>query len=107
MCQQNGAKTQAACYTRIGEHAEKGQRALMPTIDRKGPFRVVIYPNDHDPSHVHVISGDGVAIFNLSNPDVELREVHGMRDREVARAFDLVRRNRETYLTAWKNLHGE
>ncbi|WHZ20694.1 MAG: hypothetical protein OJF55_002843 [Rhodanobacteraceae bacterium] len=27
----------------------------MPTILRLGGLRVVIYPNDHRPAHVHVI----------------------------------------------------
>jgi len=27
----------------------------MPTIIRQEGFRIVIYPNDHFPAHVHVI----------------------------------------------------
>ena len=36
----------------------------MPTVLRIGGLRVVIYPNDHRPAHVHVI-GDGEAVFIL------------------------------------------
>jgi hypothetical protein len=31
----------------------------MPTIIREEGFRIVIYPNDHLPAHVHVIKSDG------------------------------------------------
>ena len=37
----------------------------MPTIDRIGKLRVVIYPNDHRPAHVHVIGPKREAIFML------------------------------------------
>ena len=41
----------------------------MPTILRVDGLRVVIYPNDHMPEHVHVIGGGGEALFNLHCPD--------------------------------------
>jgi hypothetical protein len=31
----------------------------MPTIIKQDGLRVVIYPNDHIPSHVHVIKKSG------------------------------------------------
>lgn len=48
----------------------------MPTVLRMGDLRVVIYPNDHRPAHVHVIGSDGEAVFNLHCPEgpPELRE---------------------------------
>lgn len=30
----------------------------MPTVARIGSLRVMIYPNDHRPAHVHVIGGE-------------------------------------------------
>ena len=38
----------------------------MPTVLIIGGWRVVIYPNDHRPAHVHVIGGGCEAVFNLS-----------------------------------------
>jgi hypothetical protein len=48
----------------------------MPTALRLDGLRVVIYPNDHRPAHVHVIGADGEAVFNLNCPEgpVVLRE---------------------------------
>ena len=40
----------------------------MPTVLRIGGLRVVIWPNDHRPAHVHVIGPDGEAVFNLHCP---------------------------------------
>ena len=38
----------------------------MPTVLMIGGWRVVIYPNDHRPAHVHVMGGGCEAVFNLS-----------------------------------------
>ena len=38
----------------------------MPTIIKQDGFRIVIYPNDHLPSHVHVIKGDGEVRISLN-----------------------------------------
>ena len=41
----------------------------MPTVWRIGTHRVVIYPNDHRPAHVHVVGRGGEAVFVLHCPD--------------------------------------
>jgi hypothetical protein len=51
----------------------------MLTVDRIDGLRVVIYPHDHRPAHVHIL-GDGCeAIFYLNCPEglPELRENYG------------------------------
>ncbi len=42
-------------------------------------MRVVIYPNDHRPVHVHVIGGGREAVFDLHCPEgpPEIRENYG------------------------------
>ena len=40
----------------------------MPNIFILFGLRVVIYSNDHQPSHVHVIGNGCEAIFNLNCP---------------------------------------
>lgn len=40
----------------------------MVTVLRGDGFRVVIYPNDHRPAHVHVIGAEHEAVFNLNCP---------------------------------------
>ena len=58
----------------------------MPTVLRIGGLRVVIYPNDHRPAHVHVI-GDGEAGFILHCPNgpPKLRESYGVSKLDVSR----------------------
>src|SRR5260370_25575848 len=57
----------------------------MPTVLRFDGLRVVIYPNDHRPAHVHVIGRGCEAVFNLSCPagPAELRENYGFSRREI------------------------
>ena len=51
----------------------------MPTVLCFDGLRVVIYPNDHRPAHVHVIGGGCEAVFDLHCPEgpPELRENYG------------------------------
>jgi len=80
----------------------------MPTVKRIGGLRVVIYPNDHRPAHVHAIGNGHEAIFALRCPDgpPELRENFGfsqqvLGDIKVALMADLA------YLCdEWRKIHG-
>jgi hypothetical protein len=61
----------------------------MPAIVRFAGYRVVIYPNDHHPEHVHVIGKGVEAVFEINRPagDIELRENYGAsRDSDFADA---------------------
>jgi hypothetical protein len=51
----------------------------LPTVLRIDGLRVVIYPNDHRPPHVHVFGAEGEAVFLLNCPDgpLDLRESLG------------------------------
>jgi len=80
----------------------------MPTVKRIGGLRVVIYPNDHRPAHVHVIGNGCEAVFRLNclAGPVELRENFGFPVQALggivaALAADLV------YLcNEWGKIHG-
>src|SRR5437879_3736037 len=81
--------------------------AIMPTVDRIAGLRVVIYPNDHRPAHVHVI-GDCEAVFKLNCPagPPELRENYGFAARRLARIQGALT-SRLTHLCAeWSRIHG-
>lgn len=41
----------------------------MPTVSRIDGLRVVIWPDDHGPAHVHVIGPAMEAVFKLRCPD--------------------------------------
>jgi hypothetical protein len=45
----------------------------MPTVLRLGGLRVVVYPNDHRPAHIHVLGRGGEAVFELRCPKGPVR----------------------------------
>jgi hypothetical protein len=89
----------------------------MPTIIRQDGFRVVIYPNDHTPSHVHVIKNNGEVRINLGSIDIESGEtlispslisVAGtISDKEVVKALALVKKFQAQLLDKWSEVHNE
>ena len=76
----------------------------MPTVLRSGALRLVIYPNDHPPAHVHVLGPGWVVVINLIEP--EIREVINCGEREARRALQLIAADREILLEAWRRIHG-
>ena len=79
----------------------------MIAVLREGPFRVVIWANDHEPAHVHVFR-DGEAKINLATREghVELVWALGMTRSDVRAAMRLVAENRLKLLARWAELHG-
>jgi hypothetical protein len=80
----------------------------MPTVLRLGKLRVVIYPNDHRPAHVHVIGPNAEAVFNLHCPDgpPELRESMGFALHELNRIVDLLQQALKSLCKQWRSIHG-
>ncbi len=80
----------------------------MPTVLRFGAFRVVIYPNDHRPEHVHVIGRGCEGVWKLHCPrgPVELRENYGFSPREITRIEASLQRAVAYLCEAWEEIHG-
>jgi hypothetical protein len=80
----------------------------MPTALRFGGLRVVIYPNDHRPAHVHVIGQDHEAVFSLGCPagPITLRENYGFSRHDLARIGDVLLQNLTALCRAWEGIHG-
>ena len=76
----------------------------MPTIMRVDGLRVVIYPNDHPPAHVHVLGPVWVVVINLIGPEV--REAIGCDERAARRVLRSIAPHRETLMDAWREYHG-
>ena len=81
----------------------------MPTIDMIGGLRVVIYPNDHRPAHVHVIGKGCEAVFKLNGPKgtPDLRENYGFSSGELLRIKTALSSNTVQLSAAWRKIHGE
>jgi hypothetical protein len=79
----------------------------VPTVLRIGGLRVVIYPNDHRPAHVHVI-GDGEAVSNLHCPQgpPELRECFGFKRADVSRIATALAEHLAALCKQWSAIHG-
>ena len=80
----------------------------MPTVLRLDGLRVTIYPNDHRPSHVHVVGAKGVAVFLLNCPGVpaELREGYGFNGPEIRQVAADLLAHTPTLCTEWATIHG-
>ena len=78
----------------------------MPTVLIIGGWRVVIYPNDHRPAHVHVIGGGCEAVFNLSEDGPELRENHGFDSKALKRILAELQGYQAHLISQWEVIHG-
>lgn len=79
----------------------------MPTLFQVGSYRIVVYPNDHSPAHVHAVGG-GHAKFVLGKTpaDVVLVEKDGISARDLRRiAEGIMNRHRECR-AGWRKYHG-
>lgn len=81
----------------------------MPTVLTIFGLRVVIYPNDHRPAHVHVQGNGCEAVFNLQCPDgpPELRENYGFSQKDLGKIGDELAANLSALCTAWRQIHGD
>lgn len=79
----------------------------MPTILRLDGFRVVIYPNDHSPAHVHVISKTAEAVFELhcGEGPVTVRESYNLKKRELRRLMNELDLQLSLLCDEWENIH--
>ncbi len=79
----------------------------MPTILRRGNLRVVIYPSDHLPPHVHIF-GDGETKVELGNSLTGPTVIYsiGAKRTEYRDALALVREEQVFLLAEWTKLHG-
>jgi len=84
-------------------------RSAMPTILRIGGLRVVIWPNDHRPAHVHVMGAGGEAVFNLNCPDgpPTLRESYGFRLADLRGIEGALATAMAALCMEWRTIHGD
>lgn len=71
---------------------------------------MIIYPNDHEPAHVHLRTSNGTIVVNLlgEGDQPELRELYdGVSKRVVRQALELVAQRQEQYLMRWREMHGD
>ena len=81
---------------------------LVPTVLSLLGNRVVIYPNDHRPAHVHVIGGGNEAVFDLRCPSgpPELRENYGFSRRALRQLEAELTDEIALLCGEWSRIHG-
>jgi hypothetical protein len=69
----------------------------------------MIYTNDHRPAHVHVLQGQGQAVFELNCPSgpIDLRENYGFSWPQVNRLAGLLQADVQLLCAAWRAIHGD
>ena len=80
----------------------------MPTVLRFDGLRVVVYPNDHRPAHVHVKGASTEAVFALNCPDgpPTLRESFRFSWTELSRITDKLAERLAILCAEWRTIHG-
>ena len=80
----------------------------MPTVASIGGRRVVIYPNDHRPAHVHVIGKDCEAVFKLNCPEgrPELIENYDCSASELSKIRAALKTRTAHLCAEWSRIHG-
>jgi hypothetical protein len=81
----------------------------MPTVLMIFGLRVLIYPNDHRPVHVHVIGKGCEAVFQLNCPSgpPELRENYVFSRKELSKMADELVANLGGLCHEWRKIHGD
>jgi hypothetical protein len=79
----------------------------MVTVHREAGLRFVIFVDDHEPAHVHVI-GDGKAKIDLTGPGGQPVLVYndGFKVGDVRKALRIVTEQRAMLLRKWDEYHG-
>lgn len=78
----------------------------MVTVHRLDSLRFVIYSNDHDPAHVHVIRAGCEAKVQLVGASPTLIWQQGFSPAELRRILEEVRAERFRLLKRWNDIHG-
>lgn len=74
----------------------------MPTVLRENGFEVMIYTHDHLPMHVHIFRAGAEVLISIET--IAVREVRGMKAKDVRAAQEIVAANQEFLISAWKRI---
>lgn len=80
----------------------------MPTILFINGFQFIIWPDDHEPPHVHAFKGDDQAKVRIGTNEQApaLVSIYGLTKREAKFIWGVVAEHQEELLDAWEKIHG-
>jgi hypothetical protein len=76
---------------------------MVRAIDDQDGFTIHIWPNDHEPAHVHVYRAEGLAVIEIGS--LHVRDAYDMRVKDLRRAIEIVRANQTVLLRRWREIH--
>jgi len=74
---------------------------MSQTLYKFGNVRVVIYPKDHNPPHVHVISPEGEAKFDIQT--LKCLFARGFSKKDLKRIKEFLSARKRNLLEAWND----
>jgi hypothetical protein len=77
----------------------------MGTIAIYRNVRIMIFPRDHGPPHIHAVAPDAEAVFILK--DLELVRSRGFDSGAVTKIRQFLEERKDELLEAWYEIHGE
>lgn len=79
----------------------------MATVHREAGLRFIIFVDDHEPAHVHVV-GDGHAKINLAGEDgkPDLVSNLGFKAGDLRKALRIVTEQQAAMQAKWDEIHG-
>jgi len=78
----------------------------MPEIFRAFGLVFVIFPDDHDPAHVHVFHGAEKCKIYLAGPRVADSPRCTLSPTNLRKALRLTKENRARLIEEWEKYHG-
>jgi hypothetical protein len=77
----------------------------MPELFRFYGLIFFFHSREHLPIHIHVKNADGTAKFEVET--ITLIENNGLKSKDLRKAEEIIKENRDNIISRWKEYHGE
>lgn len=74
---------------------------MAPVVFRTENLKYVIYPQDHQPAHVHVIGPDAEAKFEIKT--LKLMTNYGFNEKTLRKITKYLKERQNSLLEAWND----
>lgn len=78
----------------------------MPSVFNEEGFRGMIYPNDHQPPHVHVVKNRTSIKIEVDGFSLIGYDGDPPKPKDVKKAIRLAKKHRAAIVEKWEELHG-
>ena len=77
----------------------------MPSIFNEQGFRGMVYPNDHEPPHVHVVKNRSSIKIEVDNFEIIGIDGDIPKRQDVNKAIKLAKKYQDAIIEKWQELH--